>query len=146
MVNRGVAPADLSTPVGQLRSLIGDVTYVDLVPPEDGFGDYTAFSDDQLESFLSLGTNNMAYAVGYAYTTLAAQFAADAIKVTTDDEAVDLTARAESMRKIANDWFNRGDTSVAVDNNSYFTIVYPEYENGPDWPAELEAPDIEWWH
>jgi len=146
MVNRGVAPADLTTQVGQLRSLIGDVTYVALVPPETGFGDYTAFSDDQLESFLTLGSGNLAYAVGYAYTSLAAQFAADSIKVTTDDESVDLTARAESMRKIANDWFNRGDANIANEANNYFAIVYPEYDNGPDWPAELEAPDIEWWH
>jgi hypothetical protein len=146
MVNRGVAPADLSTPIGQLRSLIGDVTFVPLNPPEAGFGDYANFSDDQLQSFLDLGANNLAYAVGYAYTSLAAQFAADSIKVTTDDESVDLTARAESMRKIANDWFNRGDATFANENNNYFTIVYPEYERGPDWPAELEAPDIEWWH
>jgi hypothetical protein len=145
MVNRGVAPADLSTAVGQLRSIIGDVTYIELSPPEAGFGDYTNFADGQLESFLDLGNDNLAYGVGYAYTTLAAQFAADAIKVTTDDEAIDLTARAEAMRKIANDWFNRGDANAALTNDSYFAIIYPEFERGPQWPAELEAPDIEWW-
>jgi hypothetical protein len=144
MVNRGVAPADSSTPIGQLRNIIGDVAYTELDPVEPGFGNYAAFSDDQLQSFLDLGTGNLAYGVGYAYTTLAAQFAADAIKVTTDDEAIDLTQRAESMRKIANDWFNRGDANAAA-NDTYFSIVYPEYECGSEFPPELSIGTIDWW-
>jgi hypothetical protein len=146
MVNRGVAPADLSTPIGQIRSIIGDVTYVPLVPPEEGFGDYTNFSDAQLQSYLTTGGNSIPYAVGYAYLGLAAQFAADSLKVTTDDEVVDLTKRSADMRAIASEWFNRGDSAAAADEDAYFTIVYPEFDKyEPEWPPELAAPDIEWW-
>lgn len=139
MSNVGIAPPDLTTPIGKLRSLIGDVAYVALVPPVAGEGDYTNFSDDQLQSFIDLaGGENLAYATGYAYSTLAGQFAADALKVTTDDESIDLTGRADAMRKLADQWFSRGDVAATVSNN-YFSIVYPEYQRECETDAELEA-------
>ena len=143
MTNLGVAPPDPSTNVGRLRLIIGDINYVLI---EEGVGNYEGYSDDQLESFLSLGGDNLSYGAGYAYLALAAQFAADSIKVTTDDESVDLTARADSMRKLANEWFNRGDEMLSrVDADSFY-IVYPEFSNDTfNRPAELEAPDVEWW-
>lgn len=142
MTNSGTAPLDISTDVGKLRTIIGDVNYVLI---EEGKGDYAGYSDDQLQGYLSMAGANLAYAAGYAYLGLAAQFAADAMKVTTDDEAVDLTGRAESMRKLAVEWFNRGDNQQIITDNNYFSIIYPEFENNCYWPAELEAPDIEWW-
>lgn len=143
MANLGVAPPDLGTNVGKLRMIIGDINYT---PIEDGVGDYEGYSDDQLESFLSLGGDNLSYGAGYAYLALAAQFAADSIKITTDDESVDLTARAESMRKLANEWFNRGDEMLSRLDADSFSIVYPEFSNDKsNWPAELETPDVEWW-
>jgi len=145
MSNVGIAPPDFTTPIGKLRSLIGDVGYVPLVPPVAGEGDYSNFSDDQLQTFLDLGGgDNLAYGAGYAYSTLAAQFAADAMKVTTDDESIDLTGRADAMRKLADQWFARGDVTAAA-SNDYFSIVYPEYQRECDTDAELEARTTHWW-
>lgn len=150
MVNplRGVAPLDPTTDTGKLRTLIGDTTYVALDPAEAGFGAYVSFGDLQLQSFLALGGGtNLAYGVGYAFESLAAQFAADAIKFTTDDEAVDLTARAESMRKIAAEWFNRGDIIERKGNQDFFLIEYPFGPIQPPWPhPELAEPAVwGWW-
>lgn len=144
MANIGIAPPDFTTPVGQLRSIIGDVAFVELVPPVTGEGDYTNFSDDQLQSFLDMGGGtNLAYGAGYAYLTLAAQFAAEAFKVTTDDLSVDLTARAESMRKLASEWFSRGDNATNAAGNDFFQIVYPEYEREcEEYPELAQRP---WW-
>lgn len=34
--NRGVAPPDMTTPVGQVRALLGDVEYTEYDPPPAG--------------------------------------------------------------------------------------------------------------
>lgn len=147
MSNVGIAPPDYSTSLGKLRSLIGDVTYVELVPPVSGQGDYTNFSDQELQTYLDLaGGTNLAYAAGYAYSTLAAQFAADAMKVTTDDESIDLTGRADAMRKLADQWFGRGDVANSAALNDYFTVIYPEYVGNYPTDAELEAHTWYWGH
>ena len=141
MTNLGVVPVDPETEVGKLRILIGDVEYT---PVDDNTGDFSGFSDLQLEAYISLGSNR-AYAAGYAYMALAAQFAADALKVTTDDESVDLTARAESMRKIANEWFAQAAIVSDNESNNFFSIIYPEYETGCGTvDAELESRTINW--
>lgn len=146
MSNVGITPPDFTTSIGKLRSLLGDITYIALIPPATGEGDYTNFSDQELQTYLDLaGGDNLAYAAGYAYSTLAAQFAADAIKVTTDDESIDLTVRADAMRKLADQWFKRGDVANAA-SNDYFSIVYPEYQRECSPDAELEARTWYWGH
>lgn len=140
---RGVAPLDPTTDIGKTRTLIGDTVYVELTPPEAGYGAYTNFGDDQIQSFIDLGLNNLAYAVGYAYMSLAAQFAADGIKFTTDDESVDLSLRADAMRKLAAEWFSRGDAINAAGVNDFFEIVYPVWERDLRVP-ELAAPWYPW--
>lgn len=129
MVNEGITPLDPDTKVGQLRILIGDTEYV---PISDGIGDYTNFSDAQLESYVSLGSDNLHYGAGYAYMALAAQFASEALRVDTDDLKVDLTARAEAMRRIGDKWFSRGDSALDVENNNFFDLVEPDFKTYGD--------------
>lgn len=147
MANIGIAPPDFTTPIGQLRSIIGDVVYIDLVPPVTGEGDYTNFSDEQLQSFLSMGGgSNLSYGAGYAYLTLAAQFAADAVKAVSDDLSIDLSSRADQMRKLATEWFTRGDNTSANEANDYFQISYPEYKGDYElYPEGAQRPVI-WWY
>jgi len=52
MANKGVAPVDTSTAVGQFRVDVGDTDYKALVPAETGFGDFQYFSDLELQSAL----------------------------------------------------------------------------------------------
>lgn len=143
MTNTGLIPVDFTTPVGQLRGILGDLEFI---PLTDTTGDFTNFSDAQLAAFLATGSGNVATGAGYAYLTLAAQFAADSIKFTTDDEAVDLTARAESMRKLAALWFERGDGADAAAGSDFFEIAYPEFCQTPEhveltqWPVRNS-----WW-
>lgn len=146
MVNKGVAPVDTTTQVGQLRTILGDTAYIDLVPAEPGFGDYTNFSDDQLQQFLTLGLNNTAYGAGYAFLQLAATFAAQAVNVKTADEQVDLTKRSSEMRQIATAWFERGDAAAGIEASTFFENVYPTYTHDPQSTAELETPtvDMDW--
>lgn len=143
--NRGVAPLEPTTDVGKLRQIIGDTSYIDLTPPESGFGNYENFGDEQLESFLAMGGGtNLAYGAGYAYLTLAAQFTSEAIKVVTDDLSIDLSARADGMRKLAAEWFSRGDAADTAGSNNYFNIVYPEYERDcEEYPELAQRPS--WW-
>lgn len=147
MVNLGIAPPDYGTPLGQLRAIIGDVDYVDLVPPASGEGDYTNFSDQQLQNFLDMSANNLAQGAGFAYMQLAAVAAAQAVNVKTADEQIDLSKRSSELRQIANEWFARGDIIDTQDAGAYHQIIQPEYIRDDEWPPELAYPatDIEWW-
>lgn len=147
MSNPGIAPPDYTTTLGQLRAIIGDVTYVDLVPPVSGQGDYTNYSDQQLQSFLDMGNDNLAYGAGYAYMQLAAVAAAQAVNVKTADEQIDLTKRADALRELSAEWFTRGDSMLEQQAAAYHQIIQPEYARDDEWPPELATPiiNIEWW-
>ena len=71
MANKGVAPADLTTDVGRLRAILGDMDYVPLDPPEAGFGDYGMYSDGELSVFLGQGESVEGGAY-FAYMQMAA--------------------------------------------------------------------------
>lgn len=138
MSNDGLIPIDFSSTVGQLRSIIGDVEFT---PIDADTGEFTNFSDQQLESYLAIaGGTNIAYAAGYAYLGLAAQFAAEAIKVVTDDESIDLVARADQMRRLAAVWFDRGDNSNGAAGNDYFDIQYPSFHDDDCLPELTQWP------
>ena len=54
MPNRGIAPPDLATTRGKFRLLAGDSVYAPLIPAQTGFGDYTLFSDDEVDAYLTM--------------------------------------------------------------------------------------------
>lgn len=119
MPNRGIAPPDLTTDVGQFRVLVGDTQYVELVPPEVGFGDYEKFSDDEIEGYLAQAEGSIPRAIGYAYLYLAGQAALTSHSVKDYDLAVDTTKRADGLIAIANMWFGKADAEEA----DYFDVV-----------------------
>lgn len=147
MTNLGVIPVDPTTPVGTMRNIIGDVTYNAIVG-DSAHGDFTNFSDAQLQAFYDTGRQQIEYGVAYCYSTLAAQFAAEAAKVVTADLQIDLTLRAQAMRQIAQQWMDRGDAMVRYDAASYSSITYPDFlEPEDEWrPAELSQwpIDFDW--
>lgn len=111
--NRGIAPADPLTPVGQVRYLIGDLDYEAVDPPEVGYGIYANFSDGEIEGFLGAGGNSVVRASGFAYLRLAALVAAGAISWKSDDLTLDAKQVAAEYRLLANIAFGQADEADA---------------------------------
>ena len=94
----GIAPADRSTPVGKVRSLVGDVTFT---ATSAGYGTYQYFSDDDLTLFLDVEGGSIAGASAQAYEALAAILILEANNITTNDLRVATEKRAELMLTLA---------------------------------------------
>lgn len=105
--NPGVAPADTSTLVGQLRHLIPDLNYVALVPPVAGQGSFDWFSDASLTVFLDRADDDLDTALVTCWNQIADYYASEAVSVTTDDLRVDLTKRAQF-------WRTKADAAAAL--------------------------------
>lgn len=112
VVNKGVAPVDPTTEVGQFRLTIGDATATDLEPPEAGFGNYEMFSDDEIEAFLNQG-GSMNGAIALAYLQMAGVAARESKSVQDMDLRVDLTKRATDLRLLAQFWQGKADAESA---------------------------------
>lgn len=126
MPNRGVAPLDPNTNVGQFRALAGDTTYVPLDPPEAGYGDYQKWSDDEILVFL--GSNpSMYWAIYSAYIQLATGAALESQSIADYDLKIDNTKRADQLIAIARLWRERAeeddDASGANDIFETFDMV-----------------------
>lgn len=124
MVNRGIAPPDPGTDVGQFRFTFGDTEYTDLPEPEIGYGDYVYFSDDEITALLARADDSITRAIGYAYLTLASRAAIQSKFVKDYDLQIDSTKRSADLRAIAQFWFDQADDED--DNNGlgeYFELV-----------------------
>jgi hypothetical protein len=109
MTNRGVAPYDPDTGVGVLRVTIGDTMFIELAPPEVGYGDYELFSDEELEQFIDIGNDNNLRAAGFSYMSLAGKAALEAKMVKDYDLQVDLKSRSIQLRETAAEFFRQAD-------------------------------------
>jgi len=138
-INKGIAPADPSTPVGKVRFLIGDLDYAELDPVEAGLGEYPNFSDDEINGFLIAGDDSVIRASGYAYLRLAVLAAAGAISWKSDDQMVDAKQVATEFRLLATLAFNQADAADEA-GASTFAIDNPYSTNLACGHAEL-APD-----
>lgn len=137
MSNKGVAPPDTNTAVGAFRTDVGDTSYVALVPPNVGFGDYTYFSDAELQSALdSQGSGNAGMA--FMYRKLAAILALKAVNIQTDDLKYATEQRAETMRKIAADFAGAADGELS--NVDIFQLA----GGRPGVPCAAELAEYPW--
>lgn len=102
MTNIGIAPPEYTEAVGRLRALLGDTTYEELDPPVPGKGTYELFSDDVLNSFLSLSEESVVGAAYYATLQLANKAAKDSRMVKDFDLQVDLTKKSADYARLAN--------------------------------------------
>ena len=123
-INRGIAPADPTSPVGQLRYTIGDTDYDPLSPVETGFGNYANFSDLELEAFLARGGDSVTRASGFAYLRFAALAAAGAISWKSDDLSMDGKQMAAEFRLLAGIAFDQADLEDEA-GASGFSIDFP---------------------
>lgn len=134
MSNPGIAPPDFSTHVGAFRLVTGDVNYAALNPVVAGQGDYTLFSDAEVQGYLDVSAGILS-AAGYAYMALAAEAALKAKSVKDFDLSVDLTKRAAELRAQAAAFFQRAADEDAASEDA-FTIVHTGNRYGY-WPPEL---------
>lgn len=137
-MNKGEAPLNPATAVGQFRVLIGDVESVPLDPVQIGFGDYAMFSDDEIEVFLDRG-GSFEEAVYYGYNSLATSAALEAKTVKDMDLSVDLTKRANELRALASMWRDKAGALSADIFETFDTVV-----ERPKGSPELAARAVTW--
>lgn len=139
MVNRGVVPLDADSDVGQFRLASGDVNYVPLVPPEVGFGDYTMWSDEEIEGYLAIYPDSLYRAVGTAFMALAAQASLNTKQIKDYDLTVDTRARADQLRLTGQWFFEQADI---VDLEDGFFVGPTGARCDIIWPPELAPWDL----
>lgn len=123
-INKGIAPPDFTTQVGQLRSALKDVAYT-AIPEEPGFGEYESFSDIELEGLLARAGGSSTRATGFAYLELSGQAASQALEWASDDQRVNLAKRAAALLEVAKFWFTQADVEDLAAGADYFAIEYP---------------------
>lgn len=146
MSNRGVAPADPNTEIGQLRTNLGDLAYVALDPVETGYGDYEWFSDSELEELLVLAEDNITRATGYGLRKFATYLTMSAVNIQTDDLRVSTIERAKLMRELAKDWLSDADAAEDREGSEIFEVIpfaglEPTYE-AKTWPELSSRPYV----
>jgi len=138
MVNRGIAPADLTTSVGRFRQNTNDLVYVALDPPVTGFGDYTHNSDDEIESWLAQGGESVYSALGYYFEVLSSQAALISASTKDYDLMLDNTKRASLLATASQRWFDRAaKEDIALGRGDIFEVVGPPL--GTRYPSFPEA-------
>lgn len=133
--NPGVAPFDPETAVGRFRILAGDTKWVAYAPDEEGYGNYTYFSDAEIEGFLAIYPESVSRAIGNAYLTLASSAAIHSQSIKDYDLAVDTTKRAADLRAIAQMWFDRADDEDAASGGADIFDTF-DMVGGGDWIPE----------
>lgn len=121
MANAGVAPPDYNTDVGKFRLLTSDTYYVPLVPAVAGQGDYTLFSDAEIDGYLAM-EDSVYRAAGLAFMGLAATAAREAESVKDFDLAVDRRDKSKALMEQAR-WFYTEAERLDGEGNEGFTIV-----------------------
>lgn len=140
MANPGVAPPDFSTEIGQFRLLGNDTTYVALDPPVVDQGDYTYWSDAEIQGYLDASPDSIYRALALAYRGLAAAAAMGAVSIADYDLKVDQRDLYKALLSIADGFDNQADLA---DIGDAFEIV-PTGERC-ERPAELSEWPVNWW-
>jgi len=122
MPNIGRKPLNPSSPVGQVRLLLGDTDPVDAA---DGDGEYLFYSDNEIESLLNMHGGSpkrtvvrILRSVGFAQVYLLKKF-------TSADVAVDGTAVARELRLLAIDLEREADEEDARGDGGSVFLTSP---------------------
>lgn len=119
----GAAPLVPSSPVGQLRSLLGDTAYTPLDPDVPGQGSYAVFSDVALEAALVLAKDSISRAAGNLTMSMALQYAAEGKSIKTDDLAIDVKGRGADLLAVAKAFLAEADAADTADGGEFFDVV-----------------------
>lgn len=122
-VNKGVAPPEYDTPVGEVRANVGDIEYVPLTPPEVGFGDYEMFSDAEIEAFLTQAGGSVALATAYAYGRLVTAWNATSVTIRQDDMQFSNKDSVGTWLNMARFWREVAQDEVDLAGINYGDVV-----------------------
>lgn len=131
--NQGTAPLDPTSPVGQVRLLVGDKSPSEIAM---GVGTYMWFSDDEIRGLLALENDRIKMAAYRILMTVAQSQALILKKFTSADLAVDGPSIAAEIRlqaKMLRDEVSDEAALAAVD----YVNVVPT--GGPAFPDPSEA-------
>lgn len=120
-MNKGIAPPDLTSDLGRVRAIVGDITWTDFDPPQLGFGDYRYFSDAEIEAFLAV-SGSLEGAIALAYNSLATSAAMEARSIKDFDLQVSTEKRATELRLLSAQWSGKAD-ALSADIFEVFDIV-----------------------
>lgn len=135
MINLGVAPVDLGSNIGRVRVLLGDTDPTNVV---NNFGEYLFFSDEEIESILTMYDDNPKLAAARCLDTIAGSRALMLGAWSTDDLSVRGDAIAKELRELAK---KLREEAIADESSDAFEIIpYPTY---PVIPEYAERP---WWN
>lgn len=137
--NPGVVPIDPETAVGRFRILSGDTSFVKYNPDEAGYGNFTYFSDAEIEGYLAIYPESLSRAIGNAYLTLASSAAIHSQSIKDYDLAVDTTKRSADLRAIAQMWFDRADDEDAASGGADIFDTFDMSGDG-GWIPEATPP------
>lgn len=137
--NPGEFPLDPATQVGQFRLIYGDTESEPYTPVEPGYQNYTELADAEIEAFLAQGGDSITRSIGYLYLAMAGKAAKESITIKDHDLSVDLTKRADSLRAMAQFWFDNADNDDLISAEEAFDIV-PTGNRCGDVIPELTIP------
>lgn len=113
----GDGTIDPTTPVGQLRYLLGDTT-------RTGEGSYSVWSDDELEAALAISGGRVLRAGGQLVTQLALFYAQQGQQsVKADDLGLTISGRGSDLNAIARTLFQEAAEREAADADSFFVVA-----------------------
>lgn len=118
-MNKGLSPIDPTTPVGQVRLVIGDTDAIDV--DSDGYGEFVYYSDRELESLLGLYGGNVKRTAARIYRTIAASEVLLHKKFVSADLSADSSVVSKELRLLA-DALEREADSDAADGAEVFLI------------------------
>ena len=139
MANPGAFPVDPTSPVGVVRSILGDTISQPLDPPVSGQEDFRLFSDMEIEAFLAQAAGSPVRASGWAYLSLAGAASHEAYLAKDYDLQYDGRQKAAQFREQASYYFSLADIEDASGEDA-FTIV----PTGADCSCGAELAANQW--
>lgn len=133
-INQGQAPADFTTPVGQVRLLLGD-TDPKNVDKLENKGEYIWYSDDELTALLSLHGGDARRVAVASLRMIAVSQAMLLRKFSSSQLSVDGTALAKTLLDAAAAIEKSIDADATTATADSFDIV----STGGTYPRELTA-------
>jgi hypothetical protein len=120
MTNIGVAPVDLGSNIGRVRVLLGDTDPTNVVGT---VGEYLFFSDEEIESVLTMYADNPRLAAARCLETIAGSQALLLKSWSTDDLTVNGDRIAKELREIAKQLRQEALDAETAASNDYFELV-----------------------
>lgn len=127
MSNSGVAPVDLGSDVGKVRVLLGDTDPVNVI---NNVGEYLFFSDQELESILSM-YNSPQMAAARCLDTIAGSQALLLKSWSSDDLSVNGDRIAKELRELAKQL--RAEAMDAEGSEAFEIVAFGEDDADYSW-------------